>query len=105
MKKQFHHVGMPTTEKQPNELYLADLDLYITDASAQPHHIEWIRRGPRCTQPEILGKMAHVAYEVENIEEALKGKNIIVPTWEALPGLLAAFILDDGAPVEYLQFK
>lgn len=105
MKKEFHHIGVPTDEVRPNEIYLADIDLYITDAGAHAHHVEWVRRGPRCALPEILGRRAHVAYMVDSLEEALRGQQVIAPPWEAVPGLMVAFILDDGAPVEFLQLK
>jgi hypothetical protein len=105
MTKEFHHVGLPTDQVRPNEIYLADIDLYITDAGVHPHRVEWVRRGPKCTLPEILGRCAHVAYAVDDLEAALNGQQVIVQPWEVLPGLTVSFILDNEAPVEFLQFK
>jgi hypothetical protein len=105
MKKQFHHVGIPTRRQQADEIYLAGVKLHITDAGKNEHHIEWIRAEPDCPFPEVLKTTAHVAYTVDNLEEALKGQEVIVPPFEPLPGVCVAFILDGDAPVEYLQFK
>ena len=46
MTKEFHHIGIPTSEPRPNEIYLASIQLYITDATQSPHRIEWTRAEP-----------------------------------------------------------
>ena len=104
MKKEYHHIGIPTSKPQPHELYLESVKLYITDASKSPHRIEWIRAESNCPFPLVMKTTAHVAYTVHSPEEALKGQNVIWPPFEPLPGIRVAFILDDGAPVEYLEF-
>jgi hypothetical protein len=104
MKKEFHHIGIPTTQQQPDEIYLASVKLHITDATKSPHRIEWLRAEAGCPFPEVLKTTAHVAYAVEQLEAALQGQHVIWPPFEPLPGIRVAFILDDGAPVEYLEF-
>ena len=105
MKKEFHHIGIPTTQPQANEIYLESIKLFITDASQSPHHIEWTRAEPGCPFPEVLKTTAHVAYTVDNLDEALAGRKIIVEPFFPMEGVRAAFIDDAGAPVEYLEFK
>ena len=104
MKKEFHHIGIPTTTKQPNEIYLAAAKLFITDATQQEHRIEWLRFEPNTTLPPLLQKTAHVAYTVDSLEAALAGKKVIVPPFAPMDGLRVAFIEDAGAPIEYLEF-
>lgn len=104
MKKEFHHVGIPTGKPQPDEIHLASVNLFITDPGKSEHRIEWIRAEDGCPFPEVMKTTAHVAYTVDKLEEALVGKDVIWPPFEPLPGIRAAFILDDGAPVEYLEF-
>ena len=104
MNKEFHHIGIPTSQPQPNEIYLESVKLHITDATQSPHRVEWTRAEPDCPFPEVMKTTAHVAYTVENLDEALAGQNVIWPAFEPLPGIRVAFILDDGAPVEYLEF-
>jgi hypothetical protein len=104
MKKEFHHVGIPTARKQPDEIYLEGVKLHITDAGRSPHHIEWIRPEPGCPFPEVMKTTAHVAYTVESLEEALQGQKVIVEPFEPMKGVRVAFVLEGEAPVEYLEF-
>jgi len=105
MTREFHHVGFPSAQKRPDEIYLESVKLYITDAGKSPNRIEWLRAEPGCPFPEVMKTKAHVAYKVENLEEALKGQQVIWPPFEPLPGIRVAFILEEEAPVEFLEFK
>jgi hypothetical protein len=104
MKMEFHHIGIPTSTPQPDEIHLASVKLFITDAGKSTHRIEWIRAEEGCPFPEVLKTTAHVAYTVDKLEAALEGQEVIWPPFEPLPGIRVAFILDHGAPVEYLEF-
>jgi hypothetical protein len=105
MKKEFHHIGIPTARKQAEEIYLADVKLHITDAGKSEHHIEWLRAEPGCPFPEVMKTTAHVAYTVDDLDAALKGQKVIVAPFEPMPGVRVAFIQEGDAPVEYLQFS
>jgi len=41
---------------------------------------------------------------VDDLDEALKGREILIAPTEPSAGVRVAFILDDGAPIELLQF-
>jgi hypothetical protein len=105
MKKEFHHVGIPTTEPQPDEIYLADAKLRITDATKSEHRIEWLRFEAGSPMPYLLKKTSHVAYTVDNLDEALAGRQVLVPPFSPMDGLRVAFIQDGDAPIEFLEFK
>jgi len=105
MRKNFHHIGIPTRKKHEGEIYLESIKLYITDASKTEHGIEWIRPERGCTLPPLLQTTAHAAFTVDNLDAALKGRQVIVEPFEPLPGIRVAFVVEDGAPVEYLQFS
>src|SRR5881296_2444865 len=66
--------------------------------------IEWIRFEPHCHVPEIVRIVPHIAFAVDDLDEALKGREILIAPTEPSVGVRVAFILDDGAPVELLQF-
>jgi hypothetical protein len=104
MKKEFHHIGIPTAKKQPDEIYLPMVKLFITDATKSPNRIEWLRAEADCPFPAVMKTTAHVAYTVDNLDEALKGQQVIWPPFEPFPGLRVAFILEGEAPVEFLEF-
>ena len=103
MNKEFHHVGVPTNNPQPNEIYLADAKLYVTDANKAENRIEMLRFEPGSPLPEILKTTAHVAYVVENLEAALAGQKVILPPFVPMPGVRVAFIQDGEVPVEFLE--
>ena len=105
MKKEFHHIGIPTPVTQPNEIHLADAKLFITDALQSEHRIEWLRFEPGSPMPELLRRTAHVAFTVENLDEALQGKKILLPPFSPMAGLRVAFVQEGEAPVEYLEVK
>jgi len=100
---EFHHVGLPTHRKRPGETYLAEARLHITDAEASPYGIEWLRFEPDSPLPEILKTTAHVAFKVDDVEAAIAGKDVLIEPFEPMPGIRAAFILADGAPVEFME--
>lgn len=99
----FNHIGIPTDQKRPNETYLEDAKLYVTDFSTHPYLIEWLRFEEDSPMPEVLKTTAHVAYMVDDLEQAMQGKETLLEPFEPMPGLRVAFILDDGAPVEFMQ--
>src|SRR5512138_2575013 len=105
MAKQCHHIGIPSTTKRPDEIYLADVKLFITDDGKSEHHIEWLRFEAGSPLPELLKTTAHVAYTVDNLDQALVGKKIIAQPWSPMEGLRVAFIQEGDAPVEFLEFK
>jgi hypothetical protein len=104
MKKEFHHIGFPVPTKQLEEIYLADLKLYVTDASKSEHKIEWLRFEAGTPLPRVLQTTAHAAFTVDDLEEALAGKKVIVKPMSPMAGLRIAFVQEGAAPVEYLEF-
>jgi len=55
--------------------------------------------------PEIVKTVPHIAFAVDDLDEALKGREILIAPTEPSAGVRVAFILDDGAPVELLEFS
>jgi len=54
--------------------------------------------------PELVKTVPHVAFEVDDIQAAIKGKNVIIPPNSPSEGLVVAFIEENGAPVELMQY-
>lgn len=101
--REFHHVGIPTRKKRPNETYLEGGKVHITDAAADPFRIEWLRFETDSPMPAQLKKLPHVAYKVADLAAELAGREVLIPPFEPMPGLKVAFIMHDGAPVEFMQ--
>jgi hypothetical protein len=100
----YHHIGIPHTQPRAQELHVAHLGVYLTGFETSPYGIEWIRFEPHCDVPEIVRRVPHVAFAVDDLDEALKGREILIAPTEPSAGVRVAFILDDGAPIELLQF-
>jgi catechol 2,3-dioxygenase-like lactoylglutathione lyase family enzyme len=99
----FHHIGIPTTEPKEGETYSTDSKLFITDIDSHPYRVEWLRFEPGCPMPQLLQDVAHVAFEVDDLQEAIEGKDILVQPKTLANGLRIAFIVEGGAPVEFIE--
>lgn len=99
----YHHIGIPTQTPQPGETYLEKYQLYCTDHETNPFGIQWMRYEQDCPLPELVKVMPHVAFEVDDLQQALTGQEILIQPNSPSPGVLVAFIVCDGAPVEFLQ--
>jgi hypothetical protein len=58
-----------------------------------------------CPLPEIVKTLPHVAFEVEDLTQALDGYEVLIEPNSPSEGVLVAFVLCDGAPVEFLEFQ
>ena len=103
MKLKYHHIGIPTTQPVPGEKYLKDYKVYHRGFETSAYGIEWMRYEEGCALPEIVKTVAHVAFEVEDIHEAIRGKKVIIPPNSPSEGNIVAFIEEDGAPIELIQ--
>ncbi len=102
--RELHHIGIPTNIPQNNENYMAGAKLYVTDAGESPNRIEWLRFEEGSPLPELLKTTSHIAYKVENLKEAMAGKQILMEPFSPVPRLTVGFIVEEGAPIELMQF-
>ncbi len=102
--RKYHHIGIPTTIPQKGEVYLEKYKLYATDHESNPYGIQWMRYEADCSLPEIVKTVTHVAFQVDNLSEAIQGKEIIIEPNSPSEGVTVAFILENGAPVEFLEY-
>ncbi|MCL2112009.1 MAG: VOC family protein [Clostridiales bacterium] len=99
----FEHVAVPTDKEQPGETYFEELKLYCTDPSKTEYFIEYLRPAPGCTFFPVLLENPHVAYKVDNLEEALKGETVVVPPFAPWPGRMIAFVDVNGLIFELIE--
>ena len=91
--------------KQPGETYLPQFKMYVSGYSESEYKIEWMRFEPGCRLPEIVQKLPHVAFEVDDLSQAIKDKKVIIQPNSPSDGVLVAFIEVNGAPIELMQIK
>ena len=103
-KLTYHHVGIPTTIARPGEVYLERFKMHVVPFDTNPFGIEWIRFEPGSPIPDLVQKVPHVAFVVDDLEAAIEGRDILIEPNSPSAGVIVAFIVDNGAPVEFLQF-
>ena len=87
-KYKYNHIGIPTTKKLKNEKYLTDYDIYTAGYKENEFNVEWMRYGKKCTLPDIVKQLPHVAFEVDDVYEAIKGHKVIIEPIAYLKDLL-----------------
>ncbi len=99
-----HHIGIPTDRPLPAEDYSEKYKLYASGYFQNPYGVEWMKFDPDCPLPELVKTVPHVAFVVDDIQRAIAGKQILIEPNSPTEGVTVAFIVDNGAPIEFLQF-
>lgn len=99
----FDHVGIPTEEKQPEEMYVAETKVFVTDPARHPHRIEYLRYEPDSPVSGPVRQLPHVAFQVDNLEEAVQGAEILLGPFQPTETLRVVFVLKDGAVFEFME--
>jgi hypothetical protein len=100
----FNHIGIPTKASFEGEIDLPHLKITVSDHENNPYGIQWQRYWDDAPYPELVKTVPHVAFEVDDLAEALAGKKVIIPPNSPSPGVVVAFIEVHGAPVELMQY-
>jgi hypothetical protein len=102
--RRFHHVGVITDERQPGEIYVPETRVHVTNPLDHPYRIEYLRFEPDSPVTGPVREQPHMAFEVEDLEAELAGQEVLLGPFRAMEGLRVAFILQDQAVIELMQF-
>ena len=102
--KQFHHLGLPTDDKQPGETYVPATKVWVTDPLKHKYKVEFLRFEPDSPVKGVVRDLPHFAFRVDNIKDATAGEKVVLGPFEALPGLTVVFVEKDGAVFEFMEF-
>ncbi len=100
----YNHTGIPTNSKFDGEIDLPHLKITVSDHTKNPFGIQWIRFWDDSSYPELVKTVAHVAFEVEDLEKALLNRKILIKPNSPSEGLVVAFIEVDGVPIELMEY-
>ncbi len=78
--------------------------MHVVGFDTNPFGIEWLRFEPVAPIPELVQTVPHVAFTVDDLPAALDGHEILIEPNSPSDGVTVAFIVDNGAPVEFLQY-
>ncbi len=103
----YHHLGVPTRQEMPGEVYLEQFRFYVSGFSSSPFGIEWMRFEPDCPIHPLIQSVPHLAFEVDNLELELAKHpfRLISPIEKPSGGVRSVMIEHNGAPVELIEFS
>jgi hypothetical protein len=103
----YHHLGIPTKMKMPDEKYIAQFKFYVSGFSTSPFGIEWMRYEKNSPINKLIQTVPHLAFEVEDLDYELANRDLKVITEpnHTADGIRVAMIEHDGAPIELIEFK
>jgi hypothetical protein len=102
--RRYHHIGIPTTEAKPGETHLKHLKLFVVSHEKSEFGVEWMRFEADAAIPDLVRQVPHVAFEVADLASELAGREILIPPNSPSDGVRVAFIVENGAPIELLEF-
>ena len=79
--------------------------MYVSGFETSPSGIQWMRFEPDSPVHALIQSIPHVAFEVDDLQAAIEGKEILTAPNSPSEGVRVAMILDSGAPVELLEFR
>ena len=103
----YHHLGIPTQIKMPEEKYLPQFKFYISGFGESPFGVEWMRFEEDSPVHKLIQTVPHLAFEVKNLdfELATRGLKVITEPNQPVVGIRVAMIEHNGAPIELIAFK
>ena len=100
----YHHIGIPTDSPRRDEEYIERFKMYAAGHESSPYGVEWMRFEPDSPLPELVRTIPHVAFVVKDVAAAIAGKDVLIEPNSPTEGVTVAFIVDHGAPIEFLHF-
>ena len=103
----YHHLGIPTDSHLKGERYISKYKIYVSGFDKSPFGIEWMRFEPDSPIDDLIKKVPHVAFEVEDLDLELSRRPFEILTYPNSPGegTRVAMIIHNGAPVELIEFS
>jgi predicted ester cyclase len=101
--RDYHHLGIPTTEAREGEVYLEAYGMYVSGFEESEFGIEWMRFEADSPLPELVKSVPHVAFRVNDLHRAIEGREVLIAPNSPSAGVRVAFIVENGAPVELLE--
>ena len=105
--RKYHHYGIPTTEVKEDEFYVevGSFKFYCTPYEANEHHIQWQRFPEGHGLPDLLTKVPHIAFQVDDLDKEIEGKKVILGPYFPGEGFRVAIIDEQGVPIEFIETK
>ena len=103
--REFHHMGLPTDQKQPDEVYVPDTKVWVTSPEDHPYRVEFLRYEPDSPVTGPLRDLPHMSFKVDDLRKEIEGEEVILGPFAPMEGLVVVFIHKDGAVFEFMQWS
>jgi hypothetical protein len=103
----YHHLGIPTNNPMPGEVYLSKYKLFVCGFDQSPFGIEWMRYEEGSPVNKLIQAVPHIAFEVDDLDFELSRFDFNIITAPNSPGneVRVAMIEHNGAIIELIEFN
>lgn len=103
--RRYHHYGIPTQDQRKDEslVEVGGYKFYSTPFEANRWHIQWHRFPEGHGLPELVTKIPHIAFQVDDLDLEIKGCNVLFGPYTPLEGYRVAMIEEQGVPIELVE--
>jgi len=102
---EFDHIGLITEKKKENEIWIEKTRVWVTDYKDHPYRVEWLRFEDDTPVKGPVRERAHVAYKVNNLEEASKCLKVLLEPFDVDFAVVGFYESGDGAVIELMEYK
>lgn len=96
-------MGVPTEEAHPEELYVPETKVWVTDPMRHPQRIEYLRFEADSPVKGPVRGMPHIALRVDSLDREMEGKEILLGPFAPTDTLRVVFVEQDGAVFEFME--
>lgn len=100
---EYHHIGIPTTERREGERYTPGVKMWSSGYKGSEFRVPWMRFEDDCDLQPLIQTVAHAAFKVDDLDRASQGRTVIHGPEEPLEVFRVAFSEDGGAPIELIE--
>ena len=103
--RRYHHYGIPTADKREDErlVEVGGFKFYSTPFEANKWHIQWHRFPEGHGLPDLVTKVPHIAFQVDNLDKEIEGCKVLFGPYSPLEGYRVAMIEEQGTPIELVE--
>jgi len=99
----FDHVGIPTQERQAEEMWVEASRVWVTDPAAHPHRVEYLRFEQDSPIAGPVRDLPHMAFRVNRLEPEMEDAEILLGPFRPTEDLRVVFLYKDGAVFEFME--
>lgn len=83
---------------------MKEFKTFIVGHESSEFGVEWMRFEADAPVPDLVRRVPHVAFEVSDLDAELEGRELLIPPSSPSEGVRVAFIVENGAPIELMEF-